>query len=89
MHASHNISIRAAAERFGVHENTIRNWINRGILAAQRLPSGVRRVKLVEVERLEAEMLGVPTSFPEVEVRRAPKPRTDLDEMRPSNYPEI
>lgn len=38
------ISIRGAARRLGVHENTIRNWVDRHIIAAFRLPTGVRRV---------------------------------------------
>jgi excisionase family DNA binding protein len=59
------IPIRSAAHRLGVHENTIRNWIERGIIRCRRLPSGVRRIPLDEVERLEREMFLVSGSFPE------------------------
>ena len=41
----------------GVHENTIRNWVDRGILRATRLPgSGFRRLDVAEVDRLAREM---------------------------------
>src|SRR5438067_753366 len=47
------LNIREVAARLGVHENTVRNWIQKGFLRAARLPgSGYRRVPLVEVERL-------------------------------------
>jgi hypothetical protein len=40
-----------------VHENTVRNWEERGILRAVRLPgSGFRRFVIQDVERLRAEM---------------------------------
>jgi excisionase family DNA binding protein len=67
-------SIKDAAVRLGVHENTIRNWIDRGILRSYRLPSGHRRLLAEEVERLEGEMFSVPTSVNELSTRRrAPK----------------
>jgi excisionase family DNA binding protein len=51
------IGARQVAARLGVHENTIRNWEERGILRALRLPgSGYRRFDLEEVERLAQEM---------------------------------
>jgi DNA-binding transcriptional MerR regulator len=51
------IGARQVAARLGVHENTIRNWEERGILHAMRLPgSGYRRYELAEVERLAREM---------------------------------
>jgi excisionase family DNA binding protein len=51
------IGARQAAARLGVHENTIRNWEERGILHAVRLPgSGYRRYELTEIERLAREM---------------------------------
>jgi DNA-binding transcriptional MerR regulator len=51
------IGARQVAARPGVHENTIRNWEERGILHAVRLPgSGYRRYELDEVERLAREM---------------------------------
>jgi excisionase family DNA binding protein len=53
------LTVRAAAARLGVHENTIRNWTDTGIVQAIRLPgSGFRRIPLAEVARVEAEMIG-------------------------------
>lgn len=67
------ITIKDAAKRLGVHENTIRNWIDRQILGSYRLPSGQRRLPLSEVNRVEEEIFGVPTSLPEVETTKAPQ----------------
>ncbi|MGH2953899.1 MAG: MerR family transcriptional regulator [Solirubrobacterales bacterium] len=51
------LSVRATAERLGVHENTIRNWESRGLLRGIRLPgSNFRRFPREEVERLRREM---------------------------------
>jgi excisionase family DNA binding protein len=48
------LNVREAAARLGVHENTIRNWVDTGVLAAERLPgSGFRRIPLTEIERIE------------------------------------
>jgi excisionase family DNA binding protein len=67
------ITIKDAAERLGVHENTVRNWIDRQVLGSYRLPSGHRRLPLSEVERIEGEVFGVPTSLPDVETTKAPR----------------
>jgi excisionase family DNA binding protein len=67
------IPLKAAADRLGVHDNTVRNWIDRGVLHAYRLPTGARRLPVAEVERLEREMFAVPTSFPEEVVTPAPE----------------
>jgi len=66
-------SIKAAAQRLGVHENTVRNWMDRDIVRSYRLPSGVRRISTDEVERLEREMFAVPTSFAEPAATKAPR----------------
>jgi excisionase family DNA binding protein len=51
------LNVRDTARALGVHENTVRNWEERGILRAVRLPgSGYRRFALQDVERLRAEM---------------------------------
>lgn len=48
-----HMTLRAAAELLGVHENTIRNWIDAGKLPAFRLPvSGFRRLVREDVESL-------------------------------------
>jgi excisionase family DNA binding protein len=49
---STTITIRETARRLGVHENTVRRYVDRGLLRAERLPSGVRRVRLEDVARL-------------------------------------
>jgi excisionase family DNA binding protein len=67
------ITIKEAAERLDVHENTVRNWIDRQILDSYRLPSGHRRLPLAEVERVEEEVFGAPTSFADVETTKAPR----------------
>jgi excisionase family DNA binding protein len=51
------VGIRDAARRLGVHENTIRNWVEHGRLQFVRLPgSGYRRVDARDVERLRDSM---------------------------------
>jgi hypothetical protein len=51
------LNVRDTARALGVHENTVRNWEERGILCAVRLPgSGYRRFSVQDVERLRAEM---------------------------------
>ena len=51
------LNVRDTARTLGVHENTVRNWEERGILRAVRLPgSGYRRFSVQDVERLRAEM---------------------------------
>lgn len=47
--------VRDAAHVLGVHENTVRNMVDDGRLLAERLPSGHRRIPIVEVERLLRE----------------------------------
>lgn len=48
--------LRTAARVLGVHENTVRRWVDRGLLAAVRNPSGVRRLRAHDVHRLRASM---------------------------------
>jgi hypothetical protein len=51
------LNVRDTARALGVHENTVRNWEERGILRAVHLPgSGFRRFVVQDVERLRAEM---------------------------------
>lgn len=61
------IPIREAAERLGVHENTVRNWADRGVLKAFKTPTGRRKVVMDDVERLAREMFGAPTEPAELE----------------------
>lgn len=51
------LSVRETAKRLGVHENTVRNWEQRGILRAVRLPgSGFRRFDPEQIDRMWNEM---------------------------------
>jgi excisionase family DNA binding protein len=52
------MGVAAAASRLGVHENTIRNWTNQGVLKAVRLPGGHRRLRISDVERVRSEIFG-------------------------------
>lgn len=55
--ATPQLNVRETARRLGVHENTVRNWAERGILRASRLPmSGYRRFDAEDVDRLAREM---------------------------------
>lgn len=72
------IPISLAAERLGVHENTVRNWIDQGLLDGYRTPTGRRKLRLTSVERLEREMFGVPTSFVEMTEPTPAPPQSDM-----------
>jgi excisionase family DNA binding protein len=67
------LPIADAAQRLGVHENTVRNWIDQGLLDGYRTPTGRRKLRLDSVERLEREMFGVPSPAVELtEPEQAP-----------------
>ena len=89
MSATQHVPIRSVAKRLGVHENTIRNWIDRGILRAVKLPTGTRRVALKDVENLEASIFAAPTSFREMPMKRAPKPLPESAQVRLNHYPDV
>ncbi len=58
MYKEQRLNVRQTARRLDVHENTVRNWEERGLLRAVKLPgSGYRRFDVAEVERLRAQML--------------------------------
>jgi excisionase family DNA binding protein len=58
MYAQHRLNVRETAARLDVHENTVRNWEQKGFLRAVKLPgSGYRRFDEAEVERMRNEML--------------------------------
>jgi excisionase family DNA binding protein len=57
MTTAQQLNVRETARRLGVHENTVRNWADRGMLRPIRLPgSGYRRFDVAEVDRLAREM---------------------------------
>lgn len=71
------LTVRETARLLGVHENTVRNWQEKGILRAARLPaSGYRRFDQDEVERIRAEIvaeLAPATEGPIIQPRRRPR----------------
>jgi excisionase family DNA binding protein len=50
------LGVREAARRLGVHENTLRRWEQSGLVHAVKLPTGVRRFREEDVQRLYEEM---------------------------------
>lgn len=54
------VTLREAAERLGVHESTVRRYADRGLIGAARLPSGVRRLRSADVDRLAARLPPAP-----------------------------
>ncbi|HRJ45494.1 MAG: MerR family DNA-binding transcriptional regulator [Caldilineaceae bacterium] len=51
------LTLKRAAQRLGVHEQTLRSWERRGLIRMARLPqSGYRRVPEEEVLRLQTAM---------------------------------
>jgi excisionase family DNA binding protein len=76
-----HVTVRRAAELIGVHENTLRKWTARGIIAAVHLPgSNIRRIPESEIERVRAEMWrGVPLSD-DPGVARSDVPRGTVDD---------
>lgn len=60
------LNVRETARRLGVSEATVRNWANRGILRAGRLPgSGFRRFDVDQIERMRKQMLNQLAPFEE------------------------
>lgn len=56
------ITLKRAAQRLGVHEQTLRSWERRGLIRMARLPqSGYRRVPEEEVLRLQKAMVAPKT----------------------------
>lgn len=65
------LNVRETARRLGVHENTVRNWAERGILRASRLPgSGYRRFAADDVDHLAREMRGASAPVEDARVGR-------------------
>lgn len=67
---STSISVREAARRLGVHENTVRRYADRGLIRAERLPSGVRRIRRDDIEALEMSVHREATAEPDRQPRR-------------------
>src|SRR2546430_16975326 len=55
------LNVREGAGRLSVHENTVRNWIEKGVMRAARLPgSGYRCIPTSEVDRIQGGIYGSP-----------------------------
>ena len=50
------IPISRAAAMLGVHPNTLRAWVDRGLVPATRLPSGYRRFSPEQIEQIRTSM---------------------------------
>ena len=50
------LTISQAAARLGVHQNTLRTWVDKGLVPATRLPSGYRRFTLAQLEEIKGRM---------------------------------
>jgi excisionase family DNA binding protein len=81
------LSFRTAAGRLSVSESTVRNWFDRNVISGVRLPTGVRRIPVSEVERLERQMFAPPTSFASNEVNASPS--VSRVELPREVYPNI
>ena len=69
------LNVRETATRLGVHENTVRNWEQKGLLRAVRLPgSGYRRFDADDVDRLHDEMISALAPATEGPIIRARRP---------------
>jgi hypothetical protein len=81
------ISIKDAAARLGVHENTVRAWFDGGILKGYTSPTGRRKVLLDSVESRTREMFGVPGSAVELGEPTAPPGQLDTLERAQGRLP--
>jgi excisionase family DNA binding protein len=50
------LSIREAAQRLNVSASTVRGWSEKGILPVIKLPSGHRRFRVMDIDKLRADM---------------------------------
>jgi len=72
------VTLKRAAKRLGVHEQTLRSWEKRGLIRMVHLPgSGYRRVPVTEIERLQTAMRAAPLASGV----RIVSPRRDPDSL--------
>ena len=50
------LAVAAAAARLGVHPKTLRAWADKGLVPVVKLPSGYRRFRPADIERVRGEM---------------------------------
>ena len=55
--ATRLLTISQAAAVLGVHPNTLRAWVDKGLVPATRLPSGYRRFSQEQIAEIERGML--------------------------------
>ena len=76
------VTLKRAAQTLGVHEQTLRNWEQRGLIRLIRLPgSGYRRVPVEEIKRLQEEM-AEPTNRLKVRIVPPPQDAESLAQAR-------
>jgi excisionase family DNA binding protein len=51
-------SVKTAAQEYGVHENSIRNWILEGRLKAVRIGAHIVRIEAAELAKLSTPYVG-------------------------------
>jgi len=52
-----DLTVSEAARRLGIHPNTLRQWVDRGLVQAVKLPgSGFRRFRPGVIEQLRRDM---------------------------------
>jgi excisionase family DNA binding protein len=54
--AARPLTITQAAQMLGVHQNTLRAWVDKGLVPALRLPSGHRRFTAEQIEKIKQRM---------------------------------
>jgi len=52
------IGVSQAAAELGVSPNTLRAWVDKGLVPAVRLPSGARRFTREQLDDIKAQMFG-------------------------------
>jgi excisionase family DNA binding protein len=52
------LTVKESAQEFGVHENSIRNWILEGRLKAVRIGAHIVRIEAAELAKLSTPYVG-------------------------------
>lgn len=76
-------SLRESAEKLGVSNGTVRNWIDKGYIRAVHYPSGVRKVPETEINRLLERMF---TFAPADQEATEVAPRRRRQEIEPEEW---
>lgn len=54
------MTIAKAAKEIGVHQQTLRSWVDKGLVPCTRLPSGYRRFTDEQIAEIKQKMLAPP-----------------------------